>query len=120
MAITSNKSQSDFPTIISETDGTRNTIATKQLTGGTGRVYTIHVNNNEGADLFVALYDSDNPTIGTDHICLFRVDSGIDMTVVSKTGIPISTGLSVVAAKTDGSMATEPSGSASQIYIFGS
>ena len=120
MAITSNISQSDFPTIISESDGTVATIATKQLTGGTGRVYTIHVNNNEGADLFVALYDSDNPTVGTDHICLFRVDSGVDMTVVSKTGIPISTGLAFGAAKTDGSMATEPSGSASQIYIFGS
>ena len=119
MAITSNKSQSDFPTIISESDGTRNTVATKQLTGGTGRVYTIHVNNNEGADIFVALYDSDNPPLGTDQICLFRVDSGVDMTIVSKTGIPISTGLSFACAITNGSMATEPTGN-SQIYIFGS
>lgn len=120
MAITSNISQSDFPTVIQETDGTRNTVATKQLTGGSGRVYTVHVNNNQGADLFVALYDSDNPTIGTDHICLFRVDNGVDMTVVSKTGIPISTGLAFCAAITDGSMATEPDGTASLIHIFGS
>ena len=119
MAITSNISQSDFPTIIQETDATRNTVATKQLTGGTGRVYTIHVNNNEGADLFVGLYDSDSPTLDTDQITVLRVDNGIDMTVVFKTGIPISTGLSFVAAKTDSSFASEPTGN-SQIYIFGS
>ena len=118
MAITSNVSQSDFPSIILESDGD-NTVATKQLTGATGRVYAIHVNNNEGADLFVALYDSDNPTKGTDHICLFRIDNGVDMTIVSKTGIPINTGLSFAVAKTDGSMAASPTGN-SQVYIFGS
>ena len=119
MAITSNISQSDFPTIIHETDATRNTVATKQLTGGTGRVYTIHVNNNEGADLFLALYDSDNPTLDTDHICLFRIDSGVDMTIVSKTGIPINTGLAFAGAITSGSMAAEPTGT-SPVYIYGS
>lgn len=119
MAVSSNISQSDFPTIISESDGTRDSIKTKQLTGGTGRVYTIHVDNNESADLFVALYDSDDPTLGTDHICLFRIDNGVDMTIVSKTGIPISTGLAFAAAKTDGSMSAEPNND-SKIYIFGS
>ena len=116
MSTSSNKGHTDFPTIIQDTTFTAD-LMTKQLTGDTGRVYTIHIVNGQGADLFVALYDSDAPVAGAAQACLFRFDNGVNMTISSKTGIPISTGLSYNVGTSAAGTGTVNS---SKAYIFGS
>tara|TARA_R100000152_G_C6704701_1_gene133497 strand:- start:423 stop:773 length:351 start_codon:yes stop_codon:yes gene_type:complete len=116
MSTTSNKAHADFPTLISDTTLT-SALETKQLTGDTGRVYSIHVENGHSGDIFFAIYDSDNPTAGSAQTCLFRCDQSVNVTITSKTGIPISTGLSYNAGDSAAGGGTVNS---SKAYIFGS
>jgi hypothetical protein len=116
MSTTSNKAHTDFPTLISDTSLTA-TLETKQLTGDTGRVYSIHIVNGHSGDIFFAIYDSNNPTAGAAQNCLFRCDQSVNMTITSKTGIPISTGLSYNGGT---SAAMGGTVSSSKAYIFGS
>ena len=116
MSTTSNKTHTDFPTLIVDTSLT-SALETKQLTGDTGRVYSIHIVNGAGADIFFAIYDSNNPTAGSAQTCMFRIDNGINVTITSKTGIPISTGLSYNAGT---SAAMGGTVNSSKAHIFGS
>ena len=116
MSTTSNKLHTDFPTLISDTTLTAD-LQLDQLTGGTGRVYAITVENGHSGDIFFAIYDTKNPTAGSAQNCLFRVDQNATMTISSKTGIPISTSLSYNCGT---SAAGAGSVSSSKAFIYGS
>ena len=116
MSTTSNKAHTDFPSLIVDTTLTE-TLQEDQLTGGTGRVYAITVENGHSGDIFFAIYDTKNPTAGAAQNCLFRVDQNATMTISSKTGIPISTALSYNCGT---SAAGAGSVSSSKAFIYGS
>jgi len=116
MSTTSNKAHTDFPSLIVDTTLTE-TLQEDQLTGTTGRIYSITITNGAGSDVYFAIYDSKNATAGTAQACLFRCDSGVDHTITSKTGIPINTALTY-ACSTNQNGSGGPSNS--KVYISGS
>ena len=93
MSTLSNKMHGLAPTLIYDTTLTAD-LQLDQLTGDTGRVYSITVTNGHSADIYFAVYDDANPTAGSGQHFFLRCDNGIDHTITSKTGIPINTALS--------------------------
>jgi hypothetical protein len=116
MSTLSNKLHGIAPTLIYDTTLTE-ALQTDQLTGNTGRVYSITITNGASADIFFAIYDSADPTAGSNQTCMFRLDNGVDHTITSKTGIPINTALAY-ACSTNANGSGTPS--SCKAYISGS
>ena len=108
MALTTNENQSDFPSLIRQSDCNA-TPDTDVLTGTTGRIYAILLENVTGspANEFFKIYDAKAPTVGTtDPIAVFRVRPSVNQLITSKTGIKINTALSTACVTTGGTAGT--------------
>ena len=116
MSTLSNKLHSIAPTLIIDTTLTE-TLQTDQLTGGTGRIYSITVTNGHSSDIYFSIYDNADPTAGVFQTCMFRLDHTVNHTITSKTGIPISNAFAY-ACSVNAAGDTTPA--SSKAYISGS
>ena len=116
MSTLSNKLHTIAPTLIYDTTLTAD-LQTDQLTGDTGRIYSITVTNGHSADIYFAIYDNANPTAGASQTCMFRLDHTVNHTITSKTGIPISNAFTY-ACSVNANGSTNPT--SSKVYISGS
>ena len=122
MALTTNEDQSDFPSVIRQTSAT-STADADLLTGTTGRVYTLFVENVTGspANAFLKIYDAKAPTVGTtDPIGVFRVRASINQIITFATGIKIETALSTACVQRGGTAGTSNPATTVATTIFGS
>jgi hypothetical protein len=126
MAITSNDSQADFNSLIrnATTGASATTTPDKNLlTGGTGSVYVIRINNTNGSgENYIKIYDVETPVHGTTEpiFCGGAAASSI-VNVYSRTGISIGTALSVACSNETGKGATGGNPAGTMHYsIFGS
>ena len=120
MALSSNKENADFPSLIAQSDATTAADA-NLLTGDSGRVYSISVVNADTTFAFLKFYDDKQPTIGTTGpIFQFRATSATTHHITSKTGIKISTALAVNLSNTAGTAAGSNPGATCTYTIFGS
>ena len=122
MALKSNESQADFNSLITQSSASR-TPDINLLTGTTGTIHTIILNNGSGSGTnYLQVYDDKEPTYGTSApvFCCF-VAASAKVTVFSKTGLTISTALSVAAGNAGGTASGggAPSGTFSYT-IYGS
>lgn len=128
MAIASNDSQSDFNSFISQDATTGNPAATTTpdknlLTGTTGTVFVIRINNENGSgENYLKLYDAETPVHGTtEPIFAGGAATGQIISVYTRTGITIGTALSVAASDTPGKGASGSNPAGTFRYtIFGS
>ena len=122
MAVAYNKSQSDFTSIAMQTSGT-SAADTDLLTGTTGSVYTIAINNtaNGSEEEHLKLYDSKAPTVGTtDPVMIIRAYRAKTLIMTSKQGVAFGTALSAAMVTTGGTAGTTNPDSAAEYAIFGS
>tara|TARA_R110000824_G_scaffold16213_6_gene67494 strand:- start:14528 stop:14914 length:387 start_codon:yes stop_codon:yes gene_type:complete len=128
MAIKSNDSQSDFNSFISQDATTGSTAASTTpdknlLTGTTGTVYVIRINNTNGSgENYLKLYDAETPVHGTtEPIFAGGAPTSTVISVYSRSGISIGTALSVAASDTPakGASGSNPAGTF-RYTIFGS
>ena len=128
MTIKMNDSQSDFNSLIKMSDigdgaGSANTTPDIDLlTGTTGTVYTIFIDNTSGSGRnYLKLYDALDVTHGTTTpIFCGCAPASTRIIVYMKQGIPIGTALSVAASDTAGTGASgsNPAGTMNYV-IFG-
>jgi hypothetical protein len=120
MALTSNKENSDFPSMVFQTDvdtGMNGDV----LTASSGRVYSIKFVNGHGGATYLKMYDDKAPVAGTtDPILVFRADNSTTHFIVSKTGIKFSTACSINASNAGGTSAGSDPGSTCSYNLFGS
>ena len=124
MAVASNSTQSDLPSIIMQGGHTATTAYMDLLTAGTGTVYTMSINNSANSDpTHFKLWDARAVTVGTtEPAFVFRCTASKIHTISSKTGMTFSTGLSVgITDETGGGKtAGSATGSNVQWVVFGS
>ena len=122
MALTTNEDQNDFPSLIRQSSATA-TADTDVLSGTTGRVYAIYLENVTGspANEYFKMYDAKAPTVGTtDPIAVFRVRASVNQIITSKTGIKISTALSTACVTTGGTAGTSNPSTTVKSTVIGS
>ena len=122
MALTTNEDQSDFPSLIRQTSAT-NAADTDVLTGTTGRVYALYLENTTGSpsNAYFKLYDAKAPTVGTtDPIAVFRVRALVNQVITFKTGIKIGTALSTACVQSGGTAGTSNPATTVAATVFGS
>lgn len=120
MALSSNKENADFPSLVTQTDsGT--TADNNVLNGDSGRVYALSVKNAVSGLTFIKFYDDKQPTVGTTApIFQFQCTASTTHFITSKSGLKISTGLSICMSNTAGTAAGSSPGSTCEYTIFGS
>lgn len=104
MAITTNKNTDSVPSYIDETQ-LRKAGSTNVLNTGTGRVYSITMQMTTGTAPYFKAYDSKTLAYGTtDPVLVFRPVSSTSTptTIISKSGIPFNTALSIAAGAAGG------------------
>jgi len=104
MAITTNKNTDSVPSYIDETELQKAGI-TNVLNTGTGRVYSITMQMTSGTAPYFKAYDSKSLAYGTtDPVLVFRpvTSSSTPTTIISKSGIPFNTALSIAAGDAGG------------------
>ena len=120
MALTSNKENSDFPSLVYQTDVDIN-INGDILTASSGRVYAIKFVNGHSGATYLKMYDDKAPIAGTtDPVLVFRADNSTTHFIASKTGIKFSTACSINASNTGGSAAGSDPGATCSYNLFGS
>ena len=122
MALTTNEDQNDFPSMIRQTSAT-SVADTDVLTGTTGRVYTMFIENVTGspANAYFKIYDAKAPTVGTtDPIAVFRVRASVNQVITSKNGIMINTALSTACVQSGGTAGTSNPATTVATTVFGS
>ena len=122
MAVAYNKSQSDFTSLAMQTAGIA-TADTNLLTGTTGSVYTVGINNtaNGAQEEHMKFYDSKGPTVGTtDPVMIIRAYRGLTLIMTSKQGVAFGTSLSVAMVQEAGTAGTTAPSNSAEYAIFGS
>ena len=105
MSVTSNKHLSDMPSIIIESGSTAVGTDVDIMTTGTGRLYSMKLDNSTGGGsvCYFKVYDAKSVTLGTtEPNFIFRCTSATIHTVSSKQGLKIDTGLTVALSDEGG------------------
>jgi len=121
MALSSNKENSDFPSLVTQSNST--TAADGNLlTGDSGRVYALSVKNAVGGGvIFIKFYDDKQPTVGTTApIFQFQCTASTTHVITSKTGLKIGTALAICMSDAGGTAAGSNPSSTCEYTIFGS
>ena len=120
MALSSNKENSDFPSLVTQSNATT-TADGNILTGDSGRVYAISVTNAVSGLTYIKFYDDKQPTVGTTApIFQFQCTASTTHVITSKTGLKIGTALAICMSNAAGTAAGSSPGSTCEYTIFGS